>query len=119
MSIMQPKDIALMEEYKTARKEFELAKTSYYAIRDKYNKNLDRLNGIFEPELNKVYGYMDTLTNDYLLNTPKTQVWVDMKNATGTNVSSAKFGRMMKEYAFYITTKARTGELTPTRHWRR
>lgn len=122
MSIMRPWDVELMEDYELARKEFRLAKEKYYAIKKKYNARLDELNAIFEPEIEKIYAYIDDLTNDYLLSVPKDVVYYEMTKATETNVGVSKFGRMMREMGCYLTTQTRTGPnggKYRTRHWRK
>ncbi len=100
-SIMEPKDIALREQYLEATKLFRTQQATYRAIRDKYHKNMARLSALLEPETDRVYEYIENLTPEYLAVTPRAQVYQDAH----TSMTQAKFGRMMHEMGLIRTTR--------------
>ena len=125
--IMQPKHIALQAEYQSARDtyytkrqalltELAQAKAEFAPIKHAYNLQIKHLNATLEPERDRVEDYISKLTPHYLLSTPKSQVYSDMKRICRVNIGVIKFGRIMSENGYSITTRG--GKTPLVRHWR-
>lgn len=126
---MQAEHIALEREYHKARAiyqaesaklqaQLKALRADFEPIKHKYETQMLTLSAILEPERDKVEEYIFSLTPEYLHNTPKRQVYLDMRKATGVAIGVVLFGRLMVQNGYRVTTRKVSDKGPLSRHWR-